>query len=91
MAVRTDTADGIDIYVGAGGPESPRCEWFYGICAETPTKHITAPSTDDGDTGVSTYCARHYVLTLARHLEVHGPTCEHGGVDQHIADYGDVG
>lgn len=89
MAVCTDLDDGAAVYTAAGGPESPRCHWFYGICMETPTHHITGPVPDDGAAETATYCARHYVLTLARHLEVHGPTCEHGGVEQHISTYGE--
>jgi hypothetical protein len=89
MAVRTDKDHGTDIYQGAGGPGKPPCQWFYGVCTEPPTKHITAPPGPDGEPNVSTYCTRHYVLTLARHIEVHGPTCEHG-VDDHIVSHGDL-
>lgn len=89
MAVHTNIDDGADIYQAAGGPENPRCLWFDGVCTETPTKYITFP-TDAASVGqAKTYCTRHYVLTLARHLEVHDPTCEHSGINAHIGDHGD--
>lgn len=89
MVVRTNIDDGSTTLAHAGGPENPRCQWFYAICTQTPTHHISGPQDDDGiASSVELYCARHYVLTLARHLEVHGPTCEHGGLAEHISDYG---
>lgn len=88
MSVRTNIDDGTAVYTAAGGPENPRCHWFYGICSDTPTHQITGPVDEDGSAEIETFCARHYVLTIARHLEVHGPICEHGGVDEHITSNG---
>lgn len=90
MVVRTKFDDGTDTLIGGDGPGKPRCEWFHGICTETPTKYIAAPTREDGTATVETFCVRHYVLNLAELLEVHGPTCEHGGIAEHIAEYGDL-
>ncbi|GAB3847811.1 hypothetical protein [Nesterenkonia populi] len=72
------------------GAPNPRCQWYYGVCTDAATHHITRPAVGDEEPEANTYCQRHWVLQMARDLEVHMPTCT-GTVDSHYAGYGPIG
>lgn len=82
---------------GSGGPElfggsepRPRCLWNDTVCTEAPTHHITHPAVGDEQADARTFCLRHYVLTLAEHLEVHSKHCGET-VRSHFAAHGPLG
>lgn len=76
--------------LGRGGPR-PRCHWDESVCTRTP-EHVvvfTVASDDDaaGEAEAEPYCPRHYVLTLARLLELHLPACS-GSAHDHVVRVG---
>ena len=73
--------------------ENPRCGWNESVCQDSATHRIQycrAQEEEEGpDAGgeVRLFCTRHYVLTLARLLEVHEMECGIPAVE-HMDGYG---
>lgn len=68
--------------------ETPSCEWNESVCLHASENMIIyTGSTDKNE--VLTYCARHYVLTLAELLEVHLPGCNNPVTD-HVRSFGSI-
>lgn len=58
-----------------GGNKRNHCDWGESVCLETPT-HVVVFNMAEGDAEAAKLCARHYALTLAKHVEVHTYSCE---------------
>lgn len=93
----TQQHNGPTLSHSSGGPDllenngpKPRCMWDETVCTEIPTHHITHPAVDEDEAVARTFCIRHYVLTLAEHVEVHTTQCN-GTVENHFAAYGPLG
>ncbi|WP_147406052.1 hypothetical protein [Kocuria tytonis] len=74
------------------GVENPRCSWNESVCTASVEYRIrrragedTAESAVGGE--VELLCPRHYVLSLARLLEVHEAECGTPAAE-HLAEYG---
>lgn len=71
-----------------------RCSWTDSVCNETVEYRIEhIPSIDqqkEGEPGeIEFFCPRHYVLELARMLEIHGDSCGHPPMS-HLKSYGPI-
>lgn len=74
------------------GVENPRCSWDESVCTASVEYRIQRRAGEDDtepgvDGEVELFCPRHYVLSLARLVEVHEAECGHPAVE-HLADYG---
>ena len=72
--------------------ENPRCSWDESVCTASVEYRIRwqareseAEPAAGGE--VELLCPRHYVLSLARLLEVHEAECGHTAAE-HLAGYG---
>lgn len=71
------------------GSKKPHCDWGETVCLEPPT-HVVVFNMAEGDKEAAKLCVRHYVLTLAKHVEVHTYSCERS-VRDHFAAFGPLG
>lgn len=81
----------IDIDLPAEGQRPRGCDWNESVCTDTPTHTIVVPDHDEDASGphASTYCARHYAVSLAELLTLHVQQCS-GGVREHLSAYGEI-
>lgn len=90
--------NGIDVQTGfpdletVEGVENPRCSWGESVCTASVEYRIRRRAgEDDAEPAaggeVELFCPRHYVLSLARLLEVHEAECGRPATE-HLADYG---
>jgi hypothetical protein len=74
--------------IEGSGDANPRCMWDESVCLQSPDRFIVFAGAGDGS-AASTFCGRHYVLTLEYLRQVHLPHCpESHMVSHHIVRWG---
>lgn len=87
--VRSQLGDDItiaDLDTGGGGKG---CQWGEWVCTDSPSHTLIFRFVEDGEASqeAAVFCQRHYVVELARFVELHPDDCDKPLVD-HLVAYG---
>lgn len=88
--VRSQLGDDItiaDLDNGGGGGRG--CQWGESVCTDSPTHTLVFRYVEEGEQSqeAAVFCLRHYVVELARFVELHPDDCDKPLVD-HLMGYG---